>query len=229
LWTIANQIAELEVPGVWHGGDVIDRTADGHNVYDSLYIDYADPVVRFIRLWDEMGLLIPYGTVFVNHPRDCAQVEWIELAPIADVVRFGSAVIGLERFGDGLIGEAIESGAIAAVARRLKEWNLSSPESAEEDRSTDFAAWMRSYRDSCRWQTAKSGPHHEYTIREWRPEADEDFEKAAAGIREFGYSQDFYQNTYIYFGLDGLKYWTMGETLARTTVLNRDPIENRYE
>jgi hypothetical protein len=88
---------------------------------------------------------------------------------------------------------------------------------------------MRSYRDLCRWQAAKSGPPHEYTIRDWRPEAEEDFERAAAGIREFGYFQAFYRNTYIYFNLDGLKYWTMGDPLAETTVLNRDPIDNRYE
>ena len=88
---------------------------------------------------------------------------------------------------------------------------------------------MRSYRDKCRWQTAKSGPPHEYTIREWSREAEQDFERAAAGIREYGYAQAFYRNTYIYFNLDGFKYWTMGDRLAETTVLNRDPNENRYD
>ena len=214
---------------MWHGGNVIDRTADGHDVYDSLNIIYADPLVRFIRLWDEMGLVIPYGTVFLEHAGDFAHVEWLELAPIADVVRFGSAVIRLERFSDGLIGDAIESGAFSSVVQRLKSWTLSQCEVSHEARSSEFGAWMRSYRDGCRWRAAKSGPPHEYTIRDWRPEADEDFERAAAGIREFGYSQNFYQNAYIYFNLDGLKYWTMGYPLAETTVLNRDPIECRYE
>jgi hypothetical protein len=88
---------------------------------------------------------------------------------------------------------------------------------------------MRSYRDCCRWQAAKSGPPHEYTIRDWRPEAYEDFLRAAAGIREFGYSLAFYRKHYTYLDLDGLKYWTMGDTLAETTVLNRDPKEKRYK
>jgi hypothetical protein len=143
--------------------------------------------------------------------------------------RFGSAFIGLERFSEGLIGGTIESGAFAVVMRRLKAWKPSPPEVAEGDGSEEFAAWMRLYRDRCRWQAAKSGPPHEYTIRGWRPEVDVDFERAAAGIKEFGYSEAFYGKTYNYFDLDGLKYWTMGEALADTTVLNRDPTENRYE
>jgi hypothetical protein len=229
LWIIASQIAELESPGVWCGGKVIDRTSDGHDVYESLYIDYAEPVHRFIRLWDEMGLVIPYGTVFVDHPGAFDNLEWLQTVPIVDAVRFGSAIIRLERFSDGLMGDAIECGAFAVLIQRLKDWQFIQSDDSERLTSSEFATWMRTYRDSCRWRAAKSGPPHEYTIRDWRPEADSDFEKSVGGIREFGYPQNFYSNTYIYFNLDGLKYWTMGEPSAETTVLNRDPIENRYE
>jgi hypothetical protein len=38
----------------------------------------------------------------------------------------------------------------------------------------------------------------------------------------------FHQSTFVYFDLDGLKYWTLGSLLPETTVLNRDPIDNRY-
>ena len=118
-----------------------------------------------------MGLVIPYDTVFLDRTDAHETVEWLDSASIADVVRFGSAVLRLERFGDGLIGEAINTAAIAAVVRRLKVWKQSQPEGSAKDATTEFAAWMRSYRDSCRWQAAKSGPPHEYTIRDWRPSA----------------------------------------------------------
>jgi hypothetical protein len=111
----------------------------------------------------------------------------------------------------------------------LKVWDRGSTESADENETTEFTAWMRSYRDSCRWQAAKSSPPHEYTIRDWRPEADNDFDWAAGGIRECGYSQKFFQHEYTYFNLDGMKYWTMGNPLSETTVVNRDPIESQYE
>lgn len=95
--------------------------------------------------------------------------------------------------------------------------------------SDEFREWLRCFRDECRWQAAMSGLPHEYTVRNWRPEADDDFLKAASGIREFGDEQNFYQSTYVYFDLDGMKYWTMGEPLNETVVLNRTSVENRYD
>ena len=95
--------------------------------------------------------------------------------------------------------------------------------------SEEFRQWFRGYRDECRWQAAKSGPPHEYTIRNWRPGADDDFLTAASGVREFGYEQNFYQSRYVYFDLDAMKYWTMGEPLNETVVLNRTSVENRYD
>jgi hypothetical protein len=87
----------------------------------------------------------------------------------------------------------------------------------------DFAQWFRRYRNQCRWQAAKSGPPHEYTIRNWRPEFEADFVRAIEGVREFGHPEHFYEQTYIYFRLDGLKYWTMGSPVSETVVLNRCP------
>ena len=93
----------------------------------------------------------------------------------------------------------------------------------------EFLTWFGSYRDVCRWQTAKNGPPHEYTIKEWRPDATNDFEMAAAGIRRFGYPQAFYGSTFVYLDLDGQKYWTMGSSVSETTVLNRDSVLNRFD
>jgi hypothetical protein len=229
LWAIASQIDELESPGVWHGGMVIGRNAEGHNVWNLPYMEYANPVRQFIRILDEIGLLVPYRTAIIDNPSVFEDLTWLERVSIADVVRIASAIIALERFSDGLVGEAIESGAFAVLIRRLRDWHRIQSGGGELSTPSAFATWMRSYRDSCRWQAAKSGPPHEYTIRAWRPDAESDFEKSVVGVREHGYAQNFYNNTYIYFNLDGLKYWTMGESPAETTVLNRDPIENRYE
>ncbi len=223
MWSIAAAISELETPGEWGGGNVVDHTDDGSDVYEMPYMIYAQPVRRYEQLFYEMELVVPYERVLDQH-RTVSQLDWIDSASISDVVRFNSAIIRGEHFGEGILGVAIDAGEIAAIVEKLKGWRESQLGDGE-NASSEFAAWMRSYRDSCRWQVAKSGPPHEYTIRDWRPEADEDFVWAATGIREFGYSRAFYQNTYIYFDLDGLKYWTMGNPLAETIVLNRDPSE----
>ena len=191
------------------------------------YMIYADPVIRYEQLFYEMELVVPYERV-LDQNRTVSQLDWIDSASISDVVRFNSAIIRGEHFGEGILGNAIDAGAIAAIVKKLREWRTSKLARGGSAPS-EFAAWMRSFRDGCPWQAAKSGPPHEYTVRKWRPEASDDFERAVAGIREFGYAQAFYGNTYIYFNLDGLKYWTMGDPLTETTVLNRDPVENRYE
>ena len=226
LWAIAATISELATPGDWGGGDVIDRSDDGRNVYVMPIMIYAEPVIRYEQLFYEMELVVPYERV-LGQNRTVNQLDWIDSASISDVVRFNSAIIRGEHFGEGILGGAIDAGEIAAIVKKLREWH-SNKLAHQETASGEFAAWMRSFRDGCRWQAAKSGPPHEYTIRKWRPEARDDFERVAAGIREFGYEQAFYRNTYIYFNLDGLKYWTMGDALAETTVLNRDPVEKRY-
>ena len=190
------------------------------------YMIYAQPVIRYEQLFYEMELIVPYAKV-LDHNRTVNQLDWIDSASISDVVRFNSAIIRGERFGEGIIGGAIEAGAIATIVKGLRRWH-SSKSANGESAADEFAAWMRGFRDGCRWQAAKSGPPHEYTIREWKPEANDDFERSVTGIREFGYAQAFYGNTCIYFNLDGLKYWTMGDAPAATTVLNRDSVENRY-
>jgi len=88
--------------------------------------------------------------------------------------------------------------------------------------------FFRTYRDRVRWQTAKSGPPHQYTIRGWRPELEYDFEKAVITIRANGQPERFYKQTYIYFYLDGLKYWTMGAPLEQTIVINRAKDDTFY-
>ena len=93
----------------------------------------------------------------------------------------------------------------------------------------EFITWFGSYRDACRWQAAKSGPPHEYTIREWRAEAQEDFNNAVAGIREFGYQSSFYGSTFVYLKVGGQKYWTMGSPVLETTVLNRDSASHCFD
>jgi hypothetical protein len=81
--------------------------------------------------------------------------------------------------------------------------------------------FMQTYIDSCRWQTAKNGAAHQYTVREWRPENDADFVQFVELIRTFGHPQNFYSKTYIYFVIDELKYWTMGSPMDETVIINR--------
>ena len=82
----------------------------------------------------------------------------------------------------------------------------------------------REYIATVRWQWAKtyakSWPH-EYTVRKWRPELDQEFVAFARYVREHGRPEPFLDRTHIYLYLEGHKYWTMGAPVDETTVINR--------
>ncbi len=85
-----------------------------------------------------------------------------------------------------------------------------------------------------RWQFAKTMPQwpHEYTVRDWRPELESSFEGFAVLIRETGVVKPWprdaavprYHHTYLQIG--EWEYWTMGEPITETTVVNRARVDD---
>ena len=68
---------------------------------------------------------------------------------------------------------------------------------------------------------------HEYIVRE---RVDDDlFVQLVQHIREHGFEGRFYQRVLTYFAEDGLLYWTMGEPIEKTTIINRCKAERSYE
>ena len=83
--------------------------------------------------------------------------------------------------------------------------------------------------DSEEWTFAKTMPEwpHEYLVRD---RVDEQlFVALVRHIREHGIEGRFYQRLLIYFPQDGLLYWTMGEPVVETTIINRCREEESYE
>lgn len=82
----------------------------------------------------------------------------------------------------------------------------------------------RKYIGSVKWQLAKSNDH-EYTVRKWNPQLDTEFAWFVIFIRDVGIAEKFAGRKYIYFYLDGKRYWTMGAPLGITIIINRCPAE----
>lgn len=86
---------------------------------------------------------------------------------------------------------------------------------------------IENYIRSVKWQNAKSYEKtapHEYTIRWWRKDLEQDFIDFVLFIRANGVKERFYSKTFIYYYLGDYKYWTMGDPLETTWVLNRAKI-----
>jgi hypothetical protein len=88
---------------------------------------------------------------------------------------------------------------------------------------------LREFIDSSQWMFAKTMPEwpHEYLVRDRVDRVL--FAALAHHIRQHGVEGRFYQRTLIYFAEDGLLYWTMGEPIEETTIINRCREEKSYE
>jgi len=68
---------------------------------------------------------------------------------------------------------------------------------------------------------------HEYIVR---GRVDEDaFVQLVQHIRTHGCDGTFYRKTFTYFHEDGTVYWTMGEPIEKTTIVNRCREDQTYE
>jgi hypothetical protein len=72
------------------------------------------------------------------------------------------------------------------------------------------------------WTYAKSMPTmpHAYVVRE-RCRADDEFCRAVLYIRKHGKPRKFFRKTYIYLDFGAYTYWTMGNSLEITKIINR--------
>ncbi len=71
---------------------------------------------------------------------------------------------------------------------------------------------------------AKTFPH-EYIVKDNLDEKGrEEFEKIVEFISNNGYQKKFFKRVYVYFEIDGFKYWTMGNPINETNILNREKI-----
>ena len=73
-----------------------------------------------------------------------------------------------------------------------------------------------------RWKFAKTMAYipHEYNVREWHDD-DTDFVRFVMHIRLSGYDQNFYSKVYRYLDFGPYQYWTMGDPIDQTVIINR--------
>lgn len=98
---------------------------------------------------------------------------------------------------------------------------------------TEVLAEARAFIEQAKWRfawTLRWHPH-EYTVRAWHQEAgtEADFEAMVLRIREHGYEDTFGKRTFVYLEVDHWRYWTMGNPLAETTVVNREDLIRKAE
>lgn len=92
-----------------------------------------------------------------------------------------------------------------------------------------FSAQIKDFIQRVTWTYAKTMPEwpHEYIVRHHVD--NRLFIEMVKHIREFGFQGLFYEKSITYFDEAGKVYWTMGEPLEKTTIINRCREEDTYE
>jgi hypothetical protein len=88
---------------------------------------------------------------------------------------------------------------------------------------------LQEFIDSTKWTFAKTMSEwpHEYIVRS---RVDNDlFERLVCHIREHGYEGKFYRKSITYYDDRGMVYWTMGDPLDETIIVDRCKKEDSYE
>ena len=92
-----------------------------------------------------------------------------------------------------------------------------------------FSEELKYFIDEIKWTYAKTMPewNHFYIVRS---KVDETlFVRIVEHIRHYGSRGAYYDKSYIYFEEAGLIYWTMGNPVGETTIINRARKEDSYE
>lgn len=84
-------------------------------------------------------------------------------------------------------------------------------------------AKLRNLIGKCKWTFAKTMPTcpHEYIVRNKCALSDEEFVYFVQSQRQFGIPQQWWKYNFPYLHIDGYKYWTMGDSINNTIIINR--------
>lgn len=95
----------------------------------------------------------------------------------------------------------------------------------------DDQSFMREIIRNCEWNWAKTMPTipHEYVVRGKCWMNDSEFNRVVELQRTFGIHERWGRYNFPYLHIDGFKYWTMGNPVLETTVINRQKIFNEYD
>lgn len=127
LKAASEALAGLTEFATWAGGEVVaTSTIDGEErpVRQMPYPVYSETVLNLFDRLAALGLMVPFDWMhwddlarYRDHPSE------LETAPVGDAVRILVAVRRSERFVEGSIEGALESGLVQTALARLIRWH----------------------------------------------------------------------------------------------------------
>lgn len=90
---------------------------------------------------------------------------------------------------------------------------------------------IKGFVDSCSWRWAKTYRTipHEYIVRGKCELTDSEFVEFVHAQRDYGVKERWGKYNFPYLYIDGYKYWTMGDTIDNTIIINRQKVFGEYD
>lgn len=92
-------------------------------------------------------------------------------------------------------------------------------------------SYARSLIARCQWTWAKTyiSIPHEYIVRNRCGLSDQEFEYLVQAQREYGIHEQWHKYNFPYLYIDGYKYWTMGDAIKDTVIINRQKVFSEFD
>lgn len=92
-------------------------------------------------------------------------------------------------------------------------------------------SYVRKLINQVKWTWAKTyvSLPHEYIVRGRCGLTDQEFEYLIHAQRERGIPEQWHKYNFPYLYIDGYKYWTMGDSIENTTVINRQKVFSEFD
>ncbi len=92
-------------------------------------------------------------------------------------------------------------------------------------------SYARKLINQVHWTWAKTyvSLPHEYIVRGRCGLTDQEFEYLVHAQRERGIPEQWHKYNFPYLYIDGYKYWTMGDTIENTTIINRQKVFSEFD
>ena len=96
---------------------------------------------------------------------------------------------------------------------------------------TGYYTTIKNFVERCSWRWAKTyvTVPHEYIVRDKCELTDDEFVFFVITQREHGIHERWGKYNFPYLYIDGYKYWTMGDTIENTIIINRQKVFGEYD
>ncbi|WP_246264408.1 DUF6508 domain-containing protein [Acrocarpospora pleiomorpha] len=119
LFALADALTDADLEVTWEGGP----EPGEEGVSEMPHAIYSDALDAVLSVLVGLQVIVPFDWSAWHRATPLfPDGNGLDQAPVADAARLATTFIRAERFSEGTIQEAIQSGALHAILRRLRHW-----------------------------------------------------------------------------------------------------------